>query len=39
MNRSIDQSPGFPKSVMISINEVICHGIPDAWELEPTVAR
>lgn len=25
---------GFPKSVMISINEVICHGIPDDRELQ-----
>lgn len=25
---------GFPKSVMISINEVICHGIPDDRPLE-----
>lgn len=25
---------GFPKSCMISINEVICHGIPDSRELE-----
>jgi methionyl aminopeptidase len=24
---------GFPKSVCISVNEVICHGIPGAWEL------
>jgi len=25
---------GFPKSVMISVNEVICHGIPDSRPLE-----
>lgn len=25
---------GFPKSVMISVNEVICHGIPDSRELQ-----
>eukprot|EP00931_Biecheleriopsis_adriatica_P075885 TRINITY_DN49656_c0_g1_i1.p1 TRINITY_DN49656_c0_g1~~TRINITY_DN49656_c0_g1_i1.p1 ORF type:complete len:354 (-),score=84.38 TRINITY_DN49656_c0_g1_i1:163-1224(-) len=25
---------GFPKSVMISINEVICHGIPDSRPLQ-----
>ena len=25
------QYKGFPKSVMISINEVICHGIPEPW--------
>ncbi|CAE7616154.1 MAP1D, partial [Symbiodinium pilosum] len=28
------QYKGFPKSVMISINEVICHGIPDSRPLE-----
>lgn len=28
------QYKGFPKSVMISINEVICHGIPDLRPLE-----
>ncbi|CAJ1366017.1 unnamed protein product [Effrenium voratum] len=28
------QYKGFPKSVMISINEVICHGIPDTRALE-----
>ncbi|CAK9074339.1 unnamed protein product [Durusdinium trenchii] len=28
------QYKGFPKSVMISINEVICHGIPDTRPLE-----
>jgi methionyl aminopeptidase len=24
---------GFPKSVCVSVNEVICHGIPGDWEL------
>jgi len=28
------QYKGFPKSVMISINEVICHGIPDLRPLD-----
>jgi methionyl aminopeptidase len=28
------QYKGFPKSVMISVNEVICHGIPDDRELQ-----
>lgn len=28
------QYKGFPKSAMISINEVICHGIPDSRELQ-----
>eukprot|EP00438_Fugacium_kawagutii_P012416 Skav215470 [mRNA] locus=scaffold1089:723749:725169:- [translate_table: standard] len=27
------QYKGFPKSVMISINEVICHGIPVTFNL------
>lgn len=26
---------GFPKSVMISVNEVICHGMPDDRPMEP----
>jgi methionyl aminopeptidase len=26
---------GFPKSVCTSVNEVVCHGIPDARKLEP----
>lgn len=26
---------GFPKSVCTSINEVVCHGIPDSRKLEP----
>lgn len=26
---------GYPKSCCTSINEVICHGIPDAYELQP----
>lgn len=26
---------GFPKSVCTSINEVVCHGIPDQTELQP----
>lgn len=25
---------GFPKSVCTSVNEVICHGVPDIRELE-----
>ncbi|CAK0908974.1 unnamed protein product, partial [Prorocentrum cordatum] len=28
------QYKGFPKSVMISVNEVICHGIPDDREMQ-----
>ncbi|XP_071376595.1 methionine aminopeptidase 1D, mitochondrial isoform X2 [Centroberyx affinis] len=25
---------GFPKSVCTSVNNVICHGIPDSWQLQ-----
>ena len=25
---------GFPKSVCTSVNEVICHGVPDTYELQ-----
>jgi len=29
------EAGAFPKSCCISVNDVICHGIPDAYELKP----
>lgn len=38
LNRKAYPSPlnyyGFPKSVCTSVNEVICHGVPDGYELQ-----
>ena len=38
MQRGCYPSPlnyrNFPKSVCTSVNEVICHGVPDAYELK-----